>query len=148
MSTYTSILYQVVFSTKHRKPVLTKPNRARLFRHIMGILQDKRCHLYQVNGVEDHIHIVFALHPSISLAGLVKDIKLSTNRLIKEEGLFPGFEGWQEGYGAFTYSHEAKENLIRYVKRQEQHHSKVSSLDELIAYLKDQQIEYDPKYLN
>ena len=68
-----------------------------LYRYITGILKNKRCHVYQVNGVEDHLHIAMALHPSVSLAGLIKDIKLATSKYIREESLFPDFSGWQEG---------------------------------------------------
>jgi putative transposase len=65
-----------------------------------GILENKKCHLYQINGVEDHIHILTHLHPSVALADLVKDIKLASTKFIKEKGLFPQFSGWQDGYGA------------------------------------------------
>lgn len=75
MSTYTQILYQIVFSTKHREHNLEAPNRKELFKYISGILQNKKCHLYQINGVSDHLHIATHLHPSIALADLVKDIK-------------------------------------------------------------------------
>ncbi|MCB0741409.1 MAG: transposase, partial [Chitinophagaceae bacterium] len=57
MSTYTQILYQIVFSTKYRKPVLLKENRDKLFQYIAGILKNKNCFLYRINGVEDHLHI-------------------------------------------------------------------------------------------
>jgi putative transposase len=147
MSTHTQILYQVVFSTKYRKPTLRKEDRPQLFKLIWGLLKNKRCHLYRINGVEDHIHIVFALHPSVSLASLVKDIKLSATVFIKKTGIYPGFGGWQEGYGAFTYAIEAKDNLIRYVKNQEVHHQKKTSKAEYIKMLKDHQIEYDEQYL-
>lgn len=101
MSTYTQILYQIVFSTKHRGRTLKKEHRPALFKFIWGVLNNKKCHLYRINGVEDHLHIVLHLHPSVSLAGLVKDIKLASSIFIKNSGLFPMFDGWQDGYGAF-----------------------------------------------
>lgn len=147
MSTHTQILYQVVFSTKYRRPTLKKEDRPQLFKLIWGLLKNKRCHLYRINGVEDHIHIVFSLHPSVSLASLVKDIKLSASAYIIETGIFPGFGGWQEGYGAFTYSVEAKRNLIRYVMNQEEHHRKKSSMEEYVSLLEAHQVEYNKEYL-
>ncbi len=57
MSTYTSSLIQIVFSTKYRDKTLTKENRDKLFRYIWGVLENKKCHLYRIGGVEDHIHI-------------------------------------------------------------------------------------------
>ena len=147
MSTYTQILYQIVFSTKHRERTLTNPNRKELFKYIWGILKNKQCHLYQIGGVEDHIHIVSHLHPSVSLSSLIKDIKVASSSHIKSQRLFENFSGWQEGYGAFTYSIREKDRLIEYVKNQEEHHKKISFREEYIALLNKHGIEFDEKYL-
>ena len=146
MSTYTQILYQVVFSTRNRERSLSAKNRPILFKYIWGIFKEKKCHLYRINGLEDHIHILFALHPSIALSSLVKDIKLASSKMIKEQELFP-FTAWQEGYAAFTYSLDARDNLIEYVKNQEEHHRKVSFKNELISLLEEFQIEYKEEHL-
>jgi len=102
MSTYTQILYQIVFSTKNREACLIKDKREELYSYIWGIVKNKKCHLYRIGGVEDHIHIVTHLHQSIALADLVKDIKTASSNMIKAEKMFKGFSGWQIGYGAFT----------------------------------------------
>ncbi|MCE3227028.1 MAG: tnpA [Bacteroidetes bacterium] len=104
MSTYTRILYQIVFSTRHREKTLTENKREALYKHISGIIKNKNCHLYRIGGIEDHIHILTDLHPTLSLSNFVKDIKMSSTEYIKREKLFNHFGGWQEGYGAFTYS--------------------------------------------
>ncbi len=147
MSTYTQILYQIVFSTRNRKRCLNSKDRPELFSYIHGILKNKNCHLYRINGVADHIHIVTHIHPTVALASLVKDIKMATSEYIEFEFLFPGFDGWQEGYGAFTYSIQSKNNLIEYVKNQEEHHHIKSYREEYIHLLKEHQIEFDEKYL-
>lgn len=147
MSTFTQILYQIVFSTKNREHTLTKPGRDELFRYISGVLKNKNCHLYQIGGVADHLHIVTHLHPSVALASLVKDIKLASSEHIKTNRLFPLFSGWQVGYAAFTYSFEAKDNLINYVQNQEIHHKENSYKEELIRLLVEFKIEFDEKYL-
>jgi len=147
MSTYTQILYQIVFSTKQREQVLEKENRPELFKYIWGVLDKKNCHLYRINAVEDHLHIVTHIHPSASLAGLIKDIKIASTGLIKDKQLFKNFNGWQEGYGAFTYSIKEKDRLIEYVKNQEEHHKTISFLDEYKELLKEHEIEFDEKYL-
>ncbi|MBI2966313.1 MAG: IS200/IS605 family transposase [Bacteroidetes bacterium] len=147
MSTYTQILYQLVFSTKNRKETLTKPNRENLYKYIGGILHNKHCHLYRINGVDDHLHIVTHLHPSIALASLIKDIKLATSDFIKKDGIFEKFSGWQDGYGAFTYSIKEKDRLIEYVKNQEEHHKIKTFREEYIELLKEHEIEFDEKYL-
>ena len=147
MSTYTQIIYQIVFSTKYRARTLSKPNRDELYKYIWGILQNKKCHPYRINGVEDHIHIVTHLHPTISLSSLVKDIKLASAENIKETGMFDNFSGWQDGFGAFTYTIKEKDRLIEYVKNQEEHHRKKSFKKEYMELLNYHGIEFDEKYL-
>ncbi len=147
MSTYTQLIYQIVFSTKDRRPALTKANRDTLYKYISGLLENKKCHLYRINGIEDHIHIITHIHPTISISSLVKDIKLASSLFIKEQKLFAKFEGWQEGYGAFTYSVKEKDRIIEYVKNQEEHHSKRSFLDEYKQLLANHEIVFDEKYL-
>jgi REP element-mobilizing transposase RayT len=147
MSTYTQILYQIVFSTKNREHTLTKPKRDELFKYVWGILKNKNCHLYQIGGVTDHIHILTHLHPSVALASLVKDIKLASSDFIKEQHLFPQFNGWQVGYGGFTYAYRDIDRLINYIKNQEEHHKIKLFREELIDLLKEHEIEFDEKYL-
>jgi putative transposase len=147
MSTYTQILYQIVFGTKGHTKSLDADNRKELFKYIHGILQKKNCHLYRINGVSDHIHMVTHLHPSVALANLIKDIKLASSDYINKQNVFPLFSGWQDGYGAFTYSIKDKNHLIEYVKTQEEHHRKKTFREEFIELLNEHGIEFDEKYL-
>lgn len=148
MSTYIQILYQVVFSTKYREKTLEKGNRETLYKYIAGIINNKNCKLYEIGGIEDHIHIVFQLHPSVSLSSLVKDIKIASNLYIKKNQLFKNFTGWQEGYGAFTYSIKDKERLVNYVKNQEKLHGKNTYFMEYKELLNENDIDFEEKYLN
>jgi len=147
MSTFTQIYYHIVFSTKNREPVLLADKRENLFRYAWGILKNKDCHLYRIGGVEDHVHILTGLHPTIALADLVKDIKIATSTWIKDERVFPSFTHWQDGYGAFTVSHNDKDAVIEYIKGQEEHHKKVSFKDELREFLVKHGVKFDEKYL-
>lgn len=148
MRTYTQILYHIVFGTKHRAAVLCKSQRQELFNYIWGVLKKKKCHLYRINGVEDHIHLAVDIHPSIALASLVKDIKIASSDFIKEKNLFPGFESWQDGYGAFTLSIHAKADLVEYIKNQEEHHREKTYREELIELLEEFGVEFEEKYLD
>lgn len=147
MSTYTQIYYHIVFSTKHRKTVLHQEKREDLFRYIWGIVKNKKSHLYRVNGVEDHLHLLTSLHPTICLADFVKAIKVATSIWIKENALFPGFSHWQDGYGAFTHSAHEKDRLLEYIVSQEQHHKEVMFRDEFRKLLMEAGIEFDEQYL-
>ena len=143
MGSFTQILYQIVFGTKYHEKTLIADRRDELFRYIAGILKNKKCHLYRINGVEDHLHKVTHLHPTVALADLVKDIKLASSELIKNSNLFPDFGGWQDGYGAFTYSIEAKDRLIAYVKNQQEHHRVKTYREEVAELLMEHGIKYD-----
>ena len=148
MSNYGYAIYQIVFSTKYRENTLIKENREELYRYIWGVLKNKKCHLYRIGGVEDHLHIILDLHPTQSISNLIKDIKLSTSEFIKANGLFPAFGGWQNGYAYFTYGKEAKDNLIEYVKNQEMHHHKKTYREELIKLFEEHGVEFDERYLD
>lgn len=147
MSTFTQICYHVVFSTKDREPVLLADKREQLFRYTWGILKNKDCHLYRIGGVEDHVHILTGLHPTIALADLVKDLKTSTSKWIQENGVFPEFTHWQDGYGAFTVSYSDKDAVTEYIKNQPEHHKHVSFKDELREFLVKHGVKFDEKYL-
>lgn len=147
MSTYTQIYYHIVFSTKNRAPVLDAARREDMFRYIWGIIKNKNCHVYRMNGLEDHLHILTSLHPTECLADLVKDIKTGSSRWIRDNRVFPRFSHWQEGYGAFTHSMKDRDRLIEYIKRQQEHHHRESFEDEYRRLLIDAGIEFDEKYL-
>ena len=147
MSTYTQLLYQIVFSTKDRVKAITEKKEVRLYRYIWETLTNKKCHVYRIGGVQDHLHIVTHIHPTLAISPLIKDIKVGSHKMIKDEILFPDFTGWQLGYGAFTYSYTAKEDLINYVKNQKIHHNNVSFRDEYRLLLEEHGVEYDEKYL-
>ncbi len=147
MSTHTQVLCHIVFATKGRRRVLDKARRDELFRYIWGLLKNKDCHLYRIGGVEDHVHILTSLHPTVALADLITDVKVVSALWIKNNAVFPEFELWQEGYGAFTCSFAEKDHLIEYIQRQEEHHRTVSFLDEYRELLAEVGMKLDEKYL-
>ena len=105
------ILYHIVFGTKHRKATITETHSKALYTYIWGIIKNKKCKLFRINGVEDHIHLLSDLHPSVALADYIKDIKVASSLYMKESGLFTDFEGWAEGYGAFTCSVKERQRI-------------------------------------
>jgi putative transposase len=148
MSTYTQILYQLVFGSKGYTTFLTLENENILFSYIAVILKNKSCHSYIVGGALNHIHIITHLHPTVSLSLLVKDIKLASHKMILENRkLFSQFPGWQVGYGAFTYHISSKAHLIRYVKNQREHHGIHTFKNELTHLLKEHSVDYTDEYL-
>ncbi len=147
MATYTQLLFHIVFATKNREKTIVYEQKQQLYSYIWGVLKNNNCHLYRINGVEDHIHILTHVHPTISISNLIKDIKVSSSIWIKEQSLLPDFTNWQEGYGAFSCSYKEKDRLIDYIKNQEQHHKKFSFEDEYRTLLEEYGIKFDEKYL-
>lgn len=147
MSSYRQVFYQIVFGTKFRKPTISQQHGEELYKYIWGIIKNKNCHLFRINGIEDHIHIMSDLHPSICLSDYVKDIKVASSIWMKGSGKFPGFEGWQDGYGAFTYSIREKDMIINYIKNQKEHHQTESFYDEYKRLLIENGVVFDEKYL-
>ena len=147
MSSYRQILYHLTFHTKNSEKVLHNSGNEELFKYIWGVIKNKKCRLYRINGVEDHIHIVCDLHPSIALADLVKDIKVSSSIWIKARGIYPLFSNWAESYGAFTLSIREKDTIIKYVMNQQEHHKRENFREEFIRLLKENSVDFDEKYL-
>jgi REP element-mobilizing transposase RayT len=147
MGTYRQIYYQIVFGTKYRKPTLTRAYDEELYKYISGIIRNQKCKLYRINGIEDHIHIMSDLHPTICLSDYIKVIKVASSIWMKESGKFPEFEGWQDGYGAFTYSIREKDMIINYIKKQKEHHKVENFYGEFKRLLEENGIEFDEKYL-
>jgi REP element-mobilizing transposase RayT len=113
----------------------------------LGLIKNKKQHLYRIEGGDDHLHILMSMHPAESLAEFVKQLKISTSNWIKENKIFPDFSHWQEGYGAFTLSMTERDALIDYIKNQEEHHKKFSFMEELRKLLTEAKIEYDERYI-
>ena len=143
---YTQILYHIVLRTKRSEPSIAQENVSSLYKYIWGILKNKKGKLYRINGMEDHIHILSDLHSSVSLADFVKSIKVATSLWMKRSSDFPAFQGWEEGYAAFTYSFKEKEVLINYIKNQQEHHQKEDTQDELKRLWIENGLEADGRY--
>ena len=139
--------FHIIFGTKYRQPSIDEPNCVELYQYISGVIKKKNCHLYRINGVEDHVHLFSDLHPTVSLSDYIKDIKVSTSLWMKESRKFPQFEAWQEGYGAFTYSLKEKDSIINYIKSQKEHHRIESFHDEFKRLLIENRVAFDEKYL-
>ena len=100
-----------------------------------------------INGMPDHIHFLIGMKPSCSLSDLVREIKKSSNEFIKEQKLCEHKFNWQEGYGAFSYSHSNLNNVIDYIMNQKENHRKKTFKEEYVEFLQKFEIEHKPEYL-
>jgi putative transposase len=140
------ILVHLIFSTKHREPLIAPDIRSRLHAYIVGILGNLQTPSLQTGGVADHVHILFALGRTISPAEVVEEVKKSSSKWMKADGGVPGFS-WQAGYGAFSVGESQAESVIRYIRDQEQHHRKVKFQEEFRKFLQRFKIAYDERYV-
>ncbi len=139
-------MYHIVIRTKDNRRTIDTNQSRHLFAYIGGIIKNKNCHLYRINGIEDHLHILTDIHPSIALADFIRDLKVSTSIGMKNCGFFPSFEGWSEKYGAFTCSYLDAGKIIEYIKNQQEHHKEVTFLDEYRRLLIESGISIEEKY--
>jgi REP element-mobilizing transposase RayT len=143
---YTQILYHIVLRTKRSEPSINQENVLSLYKYIWGIIKNKKGKLYRINGIEDHIHILCDLHPGIALADFVKSVKVATSLWMKQSPDFHLFQGWGEGYAAFTYSFKDKDVIINYIKKQQTHHKEEKTHDELMRLWIENGMEPNVRY--
>ena len=138
----------LIFSTKNRFPFLSdKTIRADMHSFLATMLREHNCETLIVNGVEDHVHALFALSRTHSIASVVKEIKRTSSGWVKNFSPKLAKFHWQGGYGAFSVSQSNLEEVIRYIENQEEHHKRVTFQDEYRAFLRAYGIVYDERYL-
>ena len=138
----------LIFSTKSRFPFLNdKKLRTDMHAYLAQVLRQQNCETLIVNGVEDHVHALFALSRTHSLASVVKEVKRTSSGFAKEISQSLAKFQWQSGYGAFSVSQSNLDEVIRYIENQEEHHKRVTFQDEYRAFLKAYGIKFDERYV-
>ena len=145
-STYLSLHYHIVFSTKDRQSFIASDWRDRLHEYMGGTVRGLGGVPEAVGGVDDHVHLLVGLRATHTLADFVRDLKRADTAWVRDEIREPTF-AWQEGYGAFTVSPTARKAVTGYIQNQAVHHGRQSFQEESVELLDKAEIEYDPKYL-
>ena len=145
--TFTQIYIQVVFAVQNRKALIQPEWEEELNKYITGIIQNKGQKLLAINGTKNHIHFFIGMKPNCCLSDLVREVKKSSGSYIKEQGFSKIKFRWQEGFGAFSYSHSQLTDVIKYIEKQKEHHRKKSFKEEYLAFLKSFEIEFKNEYL-
>ena len=133
----TQIICHFVFGTHRRRGTLIKERRRELYKYIYGILNNLGCYLIRINGIEDHVHILTEVNPSIAVSDIMKKVKQSSSHWIKENRIFPEFDGWGKGYFAVSVSPKDKEICRQYILNQEEHHKSSEYVSELKSMIED-----------
>ncbi|MFZ2906114.1 MAG: IS200/IS605 family transposase [Cyclobacteriaceae bacterium] len=145
--TFSQIYIQVVFAVQNRESMIHESWEEELYKYISGIVRNKEQKMLAINGMPDHIHIFIGMKPSCCLSDLVREIKKSSNEFITEKKFSKFKFNWQQGYGAFSYSHSQIDSVIKYIKNQKQHHKKQTFREEYLDFLKKFEIEFKDEYL-
>jgi putative transposase len=141
------VLVHLVFSTKNRAPMLEPKLRANLHLYLAATLREHDCPPLQVGGVEDHVHLLFALSRTLAISKVVEIVKTKSSRWIKTQGpLLSGFY-WQGGYGAFSVNASSTDSVVAYIRNQEKHHQSATFQDEYRDILADYKMTYDERYV-
>ncbi len=146
-STFSQIYIQIVFAVKGRNSIINSSWEEELYKYITGIVQNKGQKMLAINGMPNHIHIFIGMKPSCCLSDLVREIKKSSNTFIKEKQFTKYKFEWQEGYGAFSYSHSALDNVIKYIKNQKEHHKIKTFKEEYVDFLEKFEVQYKEEFL-
>ncbi|HRN35243.1 MAG TPA: IS200/IS605 family transposase [Saprospiraceae bacterium] len=146
-NTYSQMTIQCVFAVKGRENVITKDFREELHKYMAGILKGDNIFPLAVGGWKDHMHILFELPTSRTVADIIQNLKSVSSKWINERRLVGGKFNWQNGYGCFSYTRDQRDYLIKYIQSQEQHHKIKTFEEEYLELLQEFKIEYNPQYL-
>lgn len=146
-NTYTQIYIQIVFAVQGRLNLISSAHKEELQKYITGIVTRHGQKLIAIHCMPDHTHILVGLKPSIALSDLVREIKTGSTNHINEQRWVAGRFSWQEGFGAFSYSHSQLPNVIRYIQNQVEHHTRKPFREEYLEFLKKFQVAYDERYV-
>jgi putative transposase len=139
-------LIHIVFSTKDRKSLLSDEIRSNLYPYLSQILMELDCIAYEINGTDNHVHILCEVSRSHSISEIIRNLKTGSTNWLKKTKNRENF-CWQHGYGIFSVSFSVKAAVANYIKNQTQHHKKFSFEEELKLILEKHEIKYDEKYL-
>ena len=147
MSTFTKLLFHIVFSTTYRKPIIESVWQDQLYGYVGGIIREHKGTLLSMGGVSDHVHLLAKLSPTIAISDMLRLIKSNSSKMVNDE-IRPRirFE-WQLGYAAFSVSESQFDRVRTYIDNQEEHHRKKTFEDEFIELLKRHNVTYDLRYV-
>ena len=146
---YTELLYHAVVRTYKSEHTLPTDDRKKfLYQEIWGIINNKGGHLYRINSMSDHAHLLFSMPPTIALSDFMKTIKGASSKIIKTKEGFEKFKAWSEGYAALTCNLRDKDKIIKYIINQQEHHKRVMFRDEYLLFIKEMGLEFDERDWN
>jgi putative transposase len=134
----------IVFSTARRRKTIAKEIQRKVWAYLAGICRNHGIFVRAIGGIEDHVHLLVELPPSMAVAKAVRLIKSNSSKWMNETGR--SF-AWQKGYAAFSVSSSNIGAVMKYILNQEAHHQKMTFEEEIVALLKKHEVEFEPEYV-
>lgn len=138
---YANLLYHIVFGTKGRLPLINDELKPRLHEYLGGTARGLDGTAFEINGMNDHVHLLVKLKTTHRLDYFLRDLKANSSKWAKEQtnGKFE----WQHRYGAFTVSQSQFSVVQNYIRNQEQHHAKFDFKQEFETLLRSNGLAID-----
>jgi putative transposase len=146
-NTYAQIYIHIVFAVQGRQSLIQKQHNDELQKYITGIVSGQGQKLIAINNMPDHFHILIGQKPNVALSDVVRHIKAGSSGFINDRRWVAGRFSWQEGFGAFSYSHSQISTVVRYIQNQQEHHQRKSFNQEYVELLKRFNVEHDQRYI-
>ena len=144
--TYSQLLLHIVFGTKRRQSLITPDVANRLHPYMGGIVRAEKGVLYDVGGVEDHVHLYLRWRPDDSVSDLLRTLRSRSSRWVHDTFPALGAFAWQGGYSVFSVSKSQEQAIKNYIAGQAEHHRKEDFNSELLRLLRAHGIEFDERH--
>ena len=145
--TYSQILLHIVFSTKHRERWIKPEIAERLYPYVGGIVRAEKGVLYDIGGIEDHVHMYLRWRTDESVSNLMRTVKARSSKWVHDTFSTLRPFAWQEGYSVFSVSKSQEEAVKKYIAVQAAHHKKEDFRSELLRMLRAHGVEFDERYV-
>ena len=130
MASFYRCYYHIVWTTKHRLPLISPAIEAHIYQIIREKSQQLKCPLHALDGTQDHIHLAATIPPKLAISDYVHDLKGASSRHInlKFKDELEQFQ-WQGGYGVSTFGGLQLPVVVEYIKNQKVHHANDTELE-------------------
>ena len=134
---YTNLVYHIVLRTYRSTPSITEANERELYAYVYGYCNNHKAKLYRIDGMPDHVHLLVSIPPHVAVSEFVRGLKYAAGQWLKQSPHFPRFDGWGEGYAAFSYSTSQIPYVKQYIISQKEHHQRVTFADEYRQFIQE-----------
>ena len=135
-TSYNKIWIHAIYATKDRQPLIWDNVEQLIYNHMRDQLLAMNCPVRIINGMQEHVHLLFLLNPQVALTDVLKQVKGTTSHWVNEQDMIKEKFAWQGGYAAYSVSESQLEKVYIYILNQKQHHKKKSFAEEYEEFIK------------